>query len=97
MDHVQIEIRRRKRQQLLFNAAVLIRDKLGGSMGPIEERLEHVRVAALSATADAGAALFALRMKGIITAEEEQVALDASYQLLLEKIQMGLGKVFWEG
>lgn len=89
--------RRVLRQQMCFQAALLIREKLGGSMGPIEERLEHVRVAALGSVAEARGVMHALRAKGLITEREEQDALDWGYTSLLQQIESGLGAKVFDG
>ena len=90
--------RRLARQQKCFQACVIIRDKLGGSVGPVEERLEHVRVAALGAVCEARAVMHALRVKKVISEREEQDFLDWGYQCVLEQITGGAGaKIFEEG
>lgn len=90
--------RRVMRQQKCFQAAIIIREKLGGSSGPVEERMEHIRVAALGAVAEARSVMHALRVKGIITEREEQDALDWGYESLLAQLSAGQGaKVFEAG
>ena len=76
MTPFELNQRRIGRQQKCFQAALIIREKLGGSVGPIEERLEHVRVAALSSVAEARAVMHAVRLKGLISEREEQECLD---------------------
>lgn len=94
----ELNQRRLARQLKCFRAVTLIRDKLGGAIGPIEERLEHVRVATLGAVADSYACMHALRVKGIITEREEQEFLDWGYDALLARIEAGQGaKIFEEG
>lgn len=91
------EQRRLVRQTQCFRAAVTIRDKLGGSIGPIEERLEHLRVATLGSVAEAWAVMHALKVKGIITEREEQDCLDWGYSELVRRICGGRGgKIFEE-
>jgi hypothetical protein len=82
--------RRKHRQLLVFNAAVMIREHLGGSEGKLEERMEHVRIAALGAVCDARAVFIALRAKGLITEREEQFFLDQGYQAVLAQIEQGM-------
>lgn len=90
--------RRVMRQQKCFQAAIIIREKLGGSSGPVEERMEHIRVAALGAVAEARSVMHALRVKGLITEREEQDALDWGYESLLAQLSAGQGaKVFEAG
>lgn len=90
--------RRVMRQQKCFQAAIIIREKLGGSSGPVEERMEHIRVAALGAVAEARSVMHALRVKGLITDREEQDALDWGYESLLAQLSAGQGaKVFEVG
>lgn len=89
--------RRLMRQQLCFHAAVKIREKLGGSTGAIEERLEHVRVAALGAVAESWAVFHALKAKKIISEAEEQEFLDWAYEELVRRVSGGqAGKIFEE-
>lgn len=98
MTAFELAQRQMARSQLCFQAGVLIRDRLGGSIGPIEERLEHVRIAALSSVAEARAVMHALKLKGILTDAEEQDCLDFGYRNLLDQITAGLGaKIFEEG
>lgn len=98
MTPFELNQRRIARQTKCFQAALIIREKLGGSTGPIEERLEHVRVAALGAVAESRAVMHALRLKGLLTEREEQDCLDWGYQNLLQQISAGQGaKVFEEG
>lgn len=87
----EFDRRRIARQQLCFQAGVIIRDKLGGSLGPIEERLEHVRIAALGAVAESRAVMHALVAKGLITEREREDFLDLGYQSLLAQITNGQG------
>jgi hypothetical protein len=90
--------RRIARQQKCFQAGLIIREKLGGSTGPIEERLEHVRVAALGAVAEARAVMHVLKSKGLISEREEQDALDWGYDSLLAQLSAGQGaKIFEAG
>lgn len=97
-DLTEFERRRIQRQQMCFQAGMLIRDKLGGSIGPIEERLEHVRIAALGAVAEARSVMHALIAKGLITEREREDFLDLGYQSLLAQISSGQGgKVFEAG
>jgi len=84
------------RQQKCWQAAVIIREKLGGSNGELEERMEHVRVAALGSVAEARAVMHILRMKKIITEREEQDALDWGYDSLLSQLQAGQGSKLFE-
>ena len=94
----EFDRRRLARQQLCFQAAVIIRDKLGGSQGPLEERMEHVRIAALGAVAEARAVMHALVAKRLITEREREDFLDLGYQSLLAQISNGQGaKVFEPG
>lgn len=93
----ELNQRRVLRQQMCFQAALLIREKLGGSAGPLEERMEHVRVAAIGAVAEARGVMHALRVKGLITEREEQDALDWGYTSLLQQIESGLGAKVFEG
>lgn len=81
--------RRKARQMKCFQAGMLIREKLGGSAGDTEERLEHVRVAALGAVAEAWAVMHVLRLKGVISEREEQAALDWGYDQLLARVSAG--------
>lgn len=78
--------RRQSRQLMVFKAGVTIRDHLGGSGSSTEDKLEHIRVAALGAVCDARAVMFALRAKGIITEREEQDYLDQGYKSVLDQI-----------
>jgi hypothetical protein len=90
--------RRIARQQKCFQAGIIIREKLGGSAGPLEERMEHVRIAALGAVAEARAVMHALRVKGLITEREEQDYLDWGYDSLLAQLNAGQGaKIFEAG
>lgn len=89
MTPFQLNERRLARQAMCFTAAVKIRDSLGGSAGSTEERLEHVRVAALGAVAESWSVMHALRAKGIITEREEQEFLDWGYAELLARISAG--------
>lgn len=98
MTPFELNQRRLARQQKCFYAGTIIREKLGGSIGPIEERLEHVRIAALGAVAESRAVMHALRLKGLISEREEQDCLDWGYQNLLEQVAAGQGsKIFEEG
>jgi len=98
MDLSEFDRRRIVRQQMCFQAGLIIREKLGGSMGPIEERLEHVRIAALGAVAEARSVMHALVAKGLITEREREDFLDLGYQSLLAQISNGQGaKVFDPG
>lgn len=97
MTPFELHQRRLMRQQKCFQSATLIREKLGGALGPIEERLEHVRVAALGAVAEARSVMHALRLKGLITEREEQDCLDWGYQSLLQQVAYGdSAKIFEE-
>lgn len=78
--------RRKQRQIMVFNAAVMIREHLGGSSGDLEERMSFVHVAALGAVADARAVFMALRAKNIINEKEEQFFLDQGYKALLDQV-----------
>jgi hypothetical protein len=89
--------RRIARQQMCFQAGMLIREKLGGSIGPIEERLEHVRIAALGAVAESRAVMHALIAKGLITEREREDFLDLGYQSLLAQITNGQGVKVFDG
>jgi hypothetical protein len=89
--------RRIARQQMCFQAATIIRDKLGGSIGPIEERLEHIRVAALGSVAESRAVMHALVAKGLITEREREDFLDLGYQSLLAQITNGQGAKVFDG
>ena len=94
----EFDRRRLARQQLCFQAGVIIRDKLGGSQGPLEERMEHIRIAALGAVAEARAVMHALVAKHLITEREREDFLDLGYQSLLAQISNGQGtKVFEPG
>ena len=98
MTPYEIEQRRLQRQMKVFSAATAIRDKLGGSVGPVEERLEHVRVAALGAVAEARAAMRALVANKFISERQAQDFLDWGYDDLLRQIDAGLAaKVFEAG
>lgn len=98
MNQFELNQRRLARQQKVFQAATLIREKLGGSLGPIEERLEHVRVAALGAVGDVRGLFQALKAKGIVNEREAQDFLDWGYEDLLRQITAGAGaKIFEEG
>lgn len=88
--------RRIARQQKCFQAAILIRQKMGGSAGPVEERMEHVRVAALGAVAEARAVMHVLKLKGLITERDEQDALDWGYDSLLAQLNAGQGARIFE-
>lgn len=75
---------------MVFDAAVMIRQSLGGSAGALEERMEHIRIAALGAVADSRAVFIALRAKGIINEKEEQFFLDQGYKAVLDQIAAGV-------
>jgi hypothetical protein len=88
--------RRIGRQQKCFQAATIIREKLGGSAGALEERMEHVRVAALGAVAEARAVMHILKAKGLINERDEQDALDWGYDSLLAQLSAGQGARIFE-
>lgn len=90
--------RRLQRQAMVAGAAIKIRESLGGSSGPIEERLEMIRVAALGAVAESWSVMRALKAKKIITDVEEQEFLDWGYEELCRRIHAGTAsKVFQAG
>ncbi len=94
----EFDRRRLVRQQWCFQAGLIIREKLGGSTGNIEERLEHVRIAALASVAESRAVMQALIAKNLITEREREDFLDLGYQSLLAQITAGQGaKVFDPG
>lgn len=89
--------RRAARQMKCFHAAMMIKSRLDGST-KTDERLEHVRIAALGAVAEARAVLHAMVLKGVLTDREAQDCLDWGYDDLLAQIGGGLGaKIFEEG
>lgn len=89
-DHQQ---RRGARQLKAFEAAMMIRKLMGWSdpkPHSIEARMEEVRIAALSAIAEARATMHALEAKGILTPAEVQDHLDWGYDSILSQISAGL-------
>jgi|SRR6266481_2352258 len=85
MTPFELEQRRATRQMKVFEAARVIRAKLGGGIA-VSERVEHVRVAALSAVAESRATMHALVVKGIATDREVQEFLDWGYDSVLEQV-----------
>jgi hypothetical protein len=86
MSEFEKKQRQLNRISMVFNACVMVRDSLGGSAGKLEERMEHVRVAAVGAECAARAVMVALLAKGIITEEEQQDFLDMGCRSVLDQI-----------
>lgn len=93
MTPFEIEQRRAQRQLKCFQAAKLIQSRLGGKAGDTNERLEHVRIAALSAVAECRATMHALVVKGIATEREVQEFLDWGYDNLLDQLHGAVRQV----
>lgn len=87
MTAIEKQERRRARQIMVFNAAVQIREHLGGSEGDLKELTHVCHVASLGAVADARALFMVLRAKGILSEKEEQFYLDQGYKALLDQIE----------
>lgn len=90
MTPFEIEQRRTQRQMKAFQAARLIKERLGPTTDA--ESLEHVRIAALSAVAECRAAMHALVTKGLASPREVQDYLDFGYDSILEQLA-GIGGV----
>lgn len=87
MTPLEKQERRRARQIMIFNAAVRIREHLGGSEGDLKELTHVCHVASLGAVADARALFMCLRTKGIISEKEQEFFLDQGYKALLDQIE----------
>lgn len=92
MNQFELEQRRASRQLKVFEAGRLVRKIMGvpePRQGTDAMKIEEVRQAALSALADARACMKALRVKGIISEEEEQDFLDYGYDSILQQLHAG--------